>query len=152
MKLSGEERIKRCLEKHPDWTVERVANSLNLSIPLIRLYMANPPAAIANSNGNKPVIQRTPGIISLDKIREKFDVVALMLAELSRLPKGTLISEQELCQRVANTDRQRFRRTVENNVEQFKVLRIKLKLDEGEPKWFWGNVPDIQEAMKIRDL
>jgi hypothetical protein len=31
-------------------------------------------------------------------------------------------------------------------------MRIKLRLDEGEPKWWWGHAEDVAEAQKIRDI
>ena len=99
------------------------------------------------------IIQETAGLVSLEKIIQKYDIKAAIERELMTLPKGKLIEESELCRRAAGTDRNRFRRTIENNAEAFRTLRIKLKIDESaEGKWFWGSIQDIAEAQKMRDL
>ena len=94
----------------------------------------------------------TSGFVSLEKIKTKLDIAAAILRELETVPKGTLIAEQELCQRAAGQDRNRFRRAVENGEDTFRTRRVRLKLDEGEARWFWGHAEDIAEALKIRDL
>src|SRR4030042_132879 len=79
------------------------------------------------------------GIVTLEKVINRFDIKAAILRELGKIEKGTLILEQELCQRAAGQDKNRFRRTVENNADLFRLNRVKLKLDEGEPKYYWGS-------------
>lgn len=92
------------------------------------------------------------GVVTLEKIKSRFDITATIMRELEKVEKGTLISEAELCQRAAGYDKNRFRRTVENNEELFHSHRVKLKLDEGDPKWYWGAKSDIEEATRMRDL
>ena len=99
-----------------------------------------------------PEIKIASGIISLEKIISRYDIKAAILRELEKIEKGTLVSEQELCQRAAGIDKNRFRRTVENNEELFKTRRVKLRIDEGEAKIFWGSAADIAEATRMRDL
>jgi hypothetical protein len=91
------------------------------------------------------------GIITLEKIKNRFDIAAAIIRELEKVEKGTLILETELCQRAAGYDKQRFRRTIENNEELFRPHRVRLKLDEGDAKWYWGSKEDIAEAIKERD-
>ena len=91
------------------------------------------------------------GLINLSQVIERYDIASAIRREIAALPKGRLILETELCQKTAGTDRNRFRRTLDNNADGFKAFRILLKLDEGEKKWYWGSVLDISEALKIRD-
>ena len=95
---------------------------------------------------------KSGGVITLEKIKNRFDISSAIMRELEKVEKGTLISEAELCQRAAGYDKNRFRRCVENGEELFRMRRVKLKLDEGDPKWFWGSVEDIEAATKMRDL
>jgi hypothetical protein len=110
---------------------------------------------IRSAQGGTPPMVEKPkdvGIISLDKVIAHYDIKSAILRELAKVAKGKLISEAELCQRAAASDRNRFRRCVENNTELFQAMRIKLRLDEGEPKWWWGHAEDVAEAQKIRDI
>jgi hypothetical protein len=96
---------------------------------------------------------RGAGTVDLSSVLKRYDIKAAILTELAALPEGKLISEAELCNRTAGTDKNRFRRTVENNPDIFNSLRIKLKLDvANDGKWFWGKADDIATALKIRDL
>jgi hypothetical protein len=92
------------------------------------------------------------GVVTLEKIIARFDIKAAILKELEKVEKGSLIAEAELCQRACGYDKSRFRRTVENNEDEFRPRRVLLKLDEGDKKWYWGGVADIAEALRIRDL
>lgn len=92
------------------------------------------------------------GVVTLEKIKNRFDIAAAIMRELEKVEKGTLIAEAEICQRAAGYDKQRFRRTIENNEEKFLPFRVLLKLDEGDKKWFWGSAADIAEALRMRDL
>lgn len=152
--ISLEEKIRRCIERHPDWTDLRISNSVGTSVPNVKAFRTGQPIDCSPpvSPSASPPRVETPGIVSLEKVIQKYDIAAAILRELAQLPQGKLLSEQELCQRVAGTDRSRFRRTVENNPDRFRPLRIQLKLDEGEKKWWWGNDSDISEAQRIRDL
>lgn len=92
------------------------------------------------------------GVITLEKIKNRFDITAAIMRELEKIEKGTLIVEAEFCQRTAGYDKNRFRRTVENNEETFRPYRVRLKIDDGDPKWFWGAKEDVIEAQRMRDL
>jgi len=111
--------------------------------------------SIVVDGGGGPAVSTAPvrpegaGFVMLAKVIEKYDIAAAIRRELAVLPKGRLILETELCQKTAGTDRNRFRRTVENNAEAFRAYRIKLRLDDGEPKWYWGGMSDIEEATRI---
>jgi hypothetical protein len=100
-----------------------------------------------------PAPPKDSGTVDLSSVLKRYDIKAAILNELSALPKGKLISEDELCKRTAGTDRNRFRRTIENNPDAFNPLRIKLKLETAtDGKFFWGKASDIASALKIRDL
>lgn len=153
---STEDRIKQCITKHPEWTDARIANSLITSIWNIRAVRAGKPLPLAGpiTDSAVPILSPQPesGLVSLDKVIHRYDFRAAIYRELALIPRGKLISEAELCQRVAGTDRNRFRRTVENNEAEFRPLRILLKLDEGEKKWYWADKETIEAAQRIRDL
>lgn len=92
------------------------------------------------------------GIVSLSKVLEKYDTRASILKELEKLPRGRLMAESELCNRTAR-DRGRFRRCIEDNADEFRGLRLKLRLEEsGDGRWYWGHPEDIAEAQRMRDL
>jgi hypothetical protein len=98
-----------------------------------------------------------PGIgeVTLEKVRERFDIKAAIYRELEALPRGTLLVESELCQRVAGNstlDRARFQRVVENNEAEFRSRRMRMRLRrDGDEKWYWGHEDDIAAAVAIRD-
>ena len=147
-----QERIRFCLAKHPEWTDKRVAKSMATTMAMVaevRAGGALPPqgeAIVLSGSGYA-------GMVDLSSVLKRYDVKAAILNELSSLPEGKLISEDELCKRTAGTDRNRFRRTCENNPDVFNPLRIKLKLDTAtEGKWFWGKASDVAAALSIRDL
>jgi hypothetical protein len=97
------------------------------------------------------IVAPASGFINLSQVIEKYDVASAIRRELAALPKGRLILEAELCQKTSGTDRNRFRRTLDNNADGFRAFRILLKLDEGEKKWYWGSISDVEQALKIRD-
>ena len=155
----NEERIKACIARHPDWDSGRVANSLAVKIaeveairgPVIpvrpgeTIYPGHPKA--------DPPAPAAAGLISLEKVKARYDIKAAIFREIGKLGKGKLISENDLAQRAAGNDRNRFRRTVENNADDFEPHRIKLRLDDsGDGKFYWGRREDIGEAKRIRDL
>ena len=110
-------------------------------------YKIRKPRLGANMEKNPEGI----GLVSLDKIKEKFDIKATIMRELAKVPKGRLIIESEFAQKCAGYDRVRFRRCLENNEEEFRQFRVKLRLDEGDAKTYWGNAEDILAAIKMRD-
>lgn len=93
------------------------------------------------------------GLVSLDKVRARYDIRAAIIRELGKIPKGKLISEMEFCLRTAGADRNRFRRCVENSGPEFEPNRIKLRLNvsDSDGKFFWGRAEDIAEAKRLRD-
>jgi len=151
--FTPEEKIQRCLARHPGWLDWQVAKSANVHADAVKSARAglpvNPQSEIstpAGDNGNA-------ALVSLDKVIARYDIKAAILREIDSLPKGKLIVESELCQRTAGTDRNRFRRTCENNADELKPLRIKLRLDDGtDGKWYWGRASEIAEAQKIVSL
>lgn len=147
---SIEDRIKSCITRHPEWPAEHINNSIaGSNIAMVRAIMAGAAVPDLNTTVLKP---ESSAYVSLDKIRARYDITAAIDRELLKLPRGKLISETEFCQRVAGYDKNRFRRSVENNEAKYSVHRVKLRLDDGDPKWFWGAAPDVAEAQRIRDL
>jgi len=154
--ISLEEKIKGCIERHPDWDNVRIANSIGTQSRNIVAFREGKPLTarmdIPIVPTASPASAIESGLISLDKVLQRYDIRAAILRELALVPKGKLLSEVELCQRAAGTDKNRFRRTVENNEAEFRPLRIRLKLDEGEAKWYWAGRETIEAAQRIRDL
>lgn len=85
-------------------------------------------------------------LITLESIKERYDIRSQLKEELGKLPRGQYIEEAELSRSVAGTDRARFRRCINMHLEDFAPWRIKLKITPGEPRWYWGHPEDIQKA------
>ena len=148
MDITKEEKITRCIKRHPDWKNSRIANSTR-SKPADVIEVKEKLGFI------KPVEKDSPekGLVSLEKVIERYDIKTAILKEIVAIPSKKLIEESELCVRAAGTDRNRFRRTVENNIDEFRPYRVKLKIDESkEGRWYWGSIDDVAEATRIRDL
>ena len=149
-----EERLKACITLHPDWDDHRVARAIRgatlASAGIVRSgkSLRMPQEIIV------PEVKRSDAAsISIDQIRKRFDVVTSIRKEIERIKPGIVIPEREMSIRTAGKDYARFRRAVENNAEEFKKNRIKLKLDPdaGEGTWFWGSAYDVAEAIRLRD-
>jgi len=147
MELSLKDRIMRCIGRHPDWTNKRIANSASCRVREVVSFKEGK-LLDAGPNGNT----HQPGIISLEQVFKKYDIRSSILRELAAVPRGELIQEEDLRQKSAGQDRNRFRRTIENNAEEFKPVRLLLKIEEGsDGKWYWGHAEDIKKAKEIRD-
>ena len=151
-----EEKIRHCIERHPDWDNVRMANSIGTRTRNIVAFREGKPLTVPvyipiASTANPTSIVES-GLISIDKVLQRYDIRAAIFRELALIPKGKLLSEVELCQRAAGTDKYRFRRAIENNEAELRPFRIRLKLDEGEAKWFWADRETIEAAQRIRDL
>lgn len=154
--ISLEEKIRRCIERHPDWGNVRIAGSIGTRAGNVQAFRegkqltARVDVPIASTASPSPIVES--GLVSLEKVILKYDIRSAILRELAQIPKGKLISEVELCQRAAGTDKNRFRRTVENNEAEFRPFRIRLKLDEGEARWYWADSSTVEAAQRMRDL
>ena len=103
--------------------------------------------------GKSADIKSQDGYVSIEKIISHYDIKSAIFRELQKIPKGKLISQNDFCLRAAGTDKYRFNRTLENNPDEFRAFRIKLKIDDsGEGKWYWGGESDILEALRMRDI
>ena len=148
-KKSNAERVMECIAKHPDWDDVRVANSMCISRNYVRSIMRGEPVV---EPGEQQAPARSSGcIITLGAVREKLDTRAAIMKEISALPADELIEDREMRQRAIGHDATRFRRTVENNADFFRQYRIKLRLDEGEGRWYWGRAETIAEALRLRE-
>jgi len=141
-----DERIKYCITRHPDWDDRRVSRAMLVPIAAVRdVRKSFGPGQAKEDSG--------AGLVSLERVKARYDIKAAILREIGKLGRGKLISENELCDRTAGKDRNRFRRAVENGGDELGAMRIRLRLDDAsEGKWYWGHAADIAEATRIRDL
>ena len=152
--MTIEQRIKNCIERHPDWDDSRIASatrgSTRAAIKAVRSGIPVSEGMLAKAKPEEPA--PAAGQISIAQIRHRYDIAARIRAELEALPAGALILERELCQKTAGKDAARFRRTVEN-AEDLKAYRVKLKLDPDQPEgaFYWGKLQDVREAQRLRD-
>jgi hypothetical protein len=142
--MTVEERIKACIAAHPDWPNYRVGKSIR-GVGV---------AVIAQVRAGESIQEPAPiqaNIISLDKLKAKYDTAAAIQRELAKVPPKNFIYEDELRELAAGRDRNRFRRTVENNPELFSAHRLKVRLSDSdsEPKWIWGSEADILALKEI---
>lgn len=151
--MTIEERIKAAITRRPERDDSRTSKALGVPIAAIRAVRAG--QSVPESGAPPPPEDRgnSNSFVSLDRVRARYDICAAIERELASIPRGRMILEADLCQRTAGSDRNRFRRTVENNEERFRGNRIKLRLDDSsEGRWYWGHPEDISEAIRIRDL
>lgn len=153
---SIEDRVKACMEKHPDWPAERVNNSIAGSkIIMIRTIMAGGAVPVESTTVLKPESLVKPELsayVSLDLICEKLDVKSAIFREIGKIPKNKVIPEAEMISRTAGTDRNRFRRIIENNAEEFRPYRTMVKTKEfPNGSWFWASAEAIARINKLRD-
>ena len=146
--MTIEERIKAGIARHPERDDRLIAKSIRGStVAMVRAVREGRPV-------EEPPAQDKPcvGVISLDAIRARYDVAAAIRREIGKLKPGALILENEMRQRAAGKDANRFRRTVENT-EEFKANRVKVQLDPDgrEGLWYWGDASTIAAAIKVRD-
>jgi len=142
--LTPEQKVRRCIERHPDWTTARIAKSTGIRIAeveALRGGQATPQGEPQPGTGGN-------GLIALSSIVARYDVRSAILREIGELPSDKVISEADLCQRTSGSDRNRFRRTVENCAAEFEPYRIRIKLDKDrDPVYVWGCASAI-EALK----
>ena len=148
-KMTTEDKIRAAIARHPDWDDGHIATH---AVRMVRI------ADVAAVRAGQPALPRAEGpareavgFVSLDRVIAKLDVAAAIRREIAALPLDQLILETELRRKAAGTDANRFRRAVENNEDEFRAVRIKLKLDDSEPKWYWGQAATIARALEIRD-
>lgn len=143
--FSVEEKVRRCIARHPDWNCKRVMHSTSARKAIIEKVKAELSGTLKTPEA------KDSGVISLEKVRARYDTVSAIERELALLEKGKFMAETELAQRACGSDRSRFRRAVENNEDLFKTRRAKLKLDDSGAKWWWAHQEDIAVAISWRD-
>lgn len=151
---SIEDRIKCCIARHPEWPAERINNSIaGSNIAMVRAIMAGTAVPIEGTTVPKPEsAPEISGYVSLDLICEKLDVKSAILREIGKIPKHKVIPEAEMVSRTAGTDRNRFRRIIENNAEEFRPYRTMVKTRESPNGiWFWASAEAITRINKLRD-
>ena len=148
------ERIKACLEKHPDWPDERIAAAIvGSGIANVRAVRAGEPlpkvvTAIVEVT---PKGQLTSGVtlISLDDIKRKYDLYAQILEVICDLPSGQVISETDLRTCVQSPDPLRFRRTIEAHEKELEPYRIMLKYKSSEARYHYAKPEVITDLRNI---
>jgi hypothetical protein len=156
--MTTEDRIKAALLRNPNRDDRHVAKALLVPIAAVRAVRAGGAIPGGGQGGGQGVpAPEVPvngaGLISLDRIRERYDITAAILQALAKLPHGKLLRESDLCQLTAGSDRTRFRRAVENNADKFREFRVRLRIeDSGDGTFYWGSREDVAEAVRMRDL
>jgi hypothetical protein len=153
--MTNEERIKAGIIRHPDWPDVKIAQSADCRKADVAIVRAGG-SLLLRASVSQPAVpapgESVSGLVSMEKVVARYDVKSAILREIGAVPEGALMLETELCLRCSGQDRNRFRRTVENNESEFKQLRVKLRLDDStDGKWYWGHPKTIAEALKIRD-
>lgn len=152
MELS--EKIKACLQRHPDWETRRIAKAIGARLGEVEAARCG--AGAVPKTGTPEVFPEhtpAPASVSLASIRERLDIAAAITRALSSVKRGTLLPEDELCRMTAGRDRNRFRRAVDNHPDLARAHRVKLRLDDAtDGKYYWGRADDVQEAIRLRDM
>lgn len=137
-------RLKACIAKHPDWDDTQVLRSIRGSRkPMISALRA----------GQAPILSEpTPKMVllSLAKVKFRYDVLAAIQREMLNIPRGKFILEDDLRQLAAGKDRNKFRKVVENNIDLFRPLRVKITMDDVE-RWYWGHRDDVAEVVSLKE-
>ena len=145
------DRVKACLLRHPDWDAARIQRSCSGST---RNMVANLKSTMVVPEGQSvpSVVALKPSLLSLDKVKDRYDVVGAIQREVLNIPRGKLLLDEDMCRLTAGKDRNRFRKAVENNQEIFKPYRIKINLEHGgEGKFYWGHKDDVAEVVRLKD-
>jgi hypothetical protein len=98
---------------------------------------------------NGGIVAKTDETVSLSQLEKRYDVKSAIESVLSTLPPERLIQESDMAQRAAGGDRNRFRWFLDTHLDAFKDNRIKLRLDGGPSRWYWGTVDTIKKARVI---
>ena len=150
--MTLEEKIRGCIERHPDWDTKRISNSTGGSKADVEAVRRGESIAPRSESPFAPPVPG-PAAISLARVKERFDIAAAITRALSTVKRGTLLPEEELCRMTAGRDRNRFRRAVDNHPDLARAHRVKLRLDDAtDGKYYWGHSEDIQEALRLRDM
>ncbi len=150
VKVPVEERVRLALLRDPNKTPHRIADCIKGANTVMVKEIKATMAGLATP---PPPAQARSPLVSLESLKAKFDTAGAIRRELAALPKGKLIPEYELRQLVCGYDANRFRRAVENNADEFRPNRVKLRIDKAsDGKWFWGCVEDVAELERARDL
>jgi len=137
-------------------TLEDISKRMGLTLSQIQKASQRLKPRVA---GGAPVVPSgvipAAGKITLQQIRDRFDMKAAIYRTLSDLARGELIVETDLRQVVAASsvsERARFTRTVEESEEEFRPFRIRMKFRrDGEERWYWGHKDDVAAACSLRD-
>jgi hypothetical protein len=142
--LGLEERVKASVLKHPDWDSRRIAKSLAVRKAVVETILS----------GGQATQTQDSFLVSMEKIREKYDLYEAIVKGIADIPKGRLIPEMEFARRIAGSDKARFNRAVGMNKDKFFAFRIKLQIEKGssEGQWYWGSMEDIAEANRLKEL
>ena len=91
-------------------------------------------------------------LVDIGKVRERYDIDDAILRGVNEIPEGKLILETEFIRLVCHQNYVTFHRYINSNESKFSKYRLKLKLDYGDPKWYWGRESTIKEAKRIKEI
>lgn len=149
--LSAKDLVERCLNKHPDWTLRRISNATGCSVVVIREAIEKLGLGESRDVIIQQRIYNTEPSVSLSQLEKRYDIRAAIKVALGNLPEGRLILESEMSQRVVGDERNRFRWFLDTNLAEYQDYRIKLRLDGGPARWYWGTKDTIKKARIIVD-
>jgi len=143
------DRVKASLARNPNKNAYDVAKSLGLRVGDVKPHMPD----IGIEAGSAPASPAMK-VIALSEVREKLDIAARIRKCLKTLKNGSLMAEPEFRTLVCGGDANRFRRAVENNVDEFRpyFTRLRLGMEEREPRMYWGTRAAIAEVERLKNL
>lgn len=147
------QRISRAVEKYPEKTDRQIASSIRgATVASVRAVKLGLPLIEPTKTVVVVSPAPAPGVVTIDQVRKRYDIVSAIKAEVAALAPGTFVHERELVLAVAGKDVSRFRRAVDN-AEELKAMRIRMKLEKDQPEgcWYWGRPEDVLEARRLRD-
>jgi hypothetical protein len=144
--------IRRNLEQHPDWDFKRRVGALKRWRVTIReLREATGKAKPATGKAAAPPAVRRPGTVSLADLKARWDIMGAIRREIAKLRDGEPLPEAELRTAAAGGDAARFRRALDADPAAVERLRVRLKLDSNEARWYYGRERTVAEAAALRD-
>ena len=138
-----EEKIKACLERHPDWPDQRIQNAIRGStMTAVRAIRAGQPLPESGPPPRAAALRPLMSLIAVDDIKRKYDMFGAIMDIIRSLPAGHVISEQDLKQSIEHPDPFRFKRTIEAREKELEPYRIMLKYKGSEAKYHYAR-PDV---------
>lgn len=135
--MTAEERVKNSFTSHPDWDMNRRANSLNLPVAVIREHAPG-------SGASAPVVASKPRGIRVQDMLKKLDYPAKIMDTITTKCRGEFVPEFEFRVMTGLTSNQ-FRSGV--NAGDFARFTTRI---EGVTYWSTEENVAKAEAMKSK--